>query len=72
MEREQLGDQRNDGENNFNSGDGTGQMAQPWMFMMMMCILLVVLQEYIVIHGPMNMKFVLHRYECYWHVSVSI
>jgi hypothetical protein len=31
-----LGDQRNDGENNFNSGDGTGQMAQPWMFMMMM------------------------------------
>jgi hypothetical protein len=36
MEREQLGDQRNDGESNFNSGDGTGQMAQPWMFMMMM------------------------------------
>jgi len=34
-EREQLGDQRNDGENNCNSGDGTGQMAQPWMFMMM-------------------------------------
>jgi hypothetical protein len=24
------------GENNCNSGDGTGQMAQPWMFMMMM------------------------------------
>jgi hypothetical protein len=23
-------------ENNCNSGDGTGQMAQPWMFMMMM------------------------------------
>jgi len=31
-----LGDQRNDGENNWNSGDGTGQMAQTWMFMMMM------------------------------------
>jgi hypothetical protein len=29
-----LGDQRNDGESNFNSGDGMGQMAQPWMFMM--------------------------------------
>jgi hypothetical protein len=29
-----LGDQRNDGESNFNSGDGTGQMAQLWMFMM--------------------------------------
>jgi hypothetical protein len=34
-EREQLGDQRNDGDSNFNSGDGTGQMVQPWMFMMM-------------------------------------
>jgi hypothetical protein len=34
-EREQLGDRRNDGESNCNSGDGTGQMAQPWMFMMM-------------------------------------
>jgi hypothetical protein len=33
-----LGDQRNDEESNFNSGDGTGQMAQPWMFMMMMII----------------------------------
>jgi hypothetical protein len=30
-----LGDQRNDGESNCNSGDGTGQMAQPWIFMMM-------------------------------------
>jgi hypothetical protein len=30
-----LGDRRNDGENNCISGDGTGQMAQPWMFMMM-------------------------------------
>jgi hypothetical protein len=37
-ESEQLGDQRNDGESNFNSGYGTGQMAQPWMFMMMMMI----------------------------------
>jgi hypothetical protein len=31
-----LGYQRNDGKSNCNSGDGTGQMAQPWMFMMMM------------------------------------
>jgi hypothetical protein len=30
--KKQLGDQRNDGESNCNSGDGTGQMAQPWMF----------------------------------------
>jgi hypothetical protein len=35
-EREQLGDRRNAGESNCNSGDGTGQMAQTWMFMMMM------------------------------------
>jgi hypothetical protein len=27
---------RTDGESNFNSGDGTGQMAQHSMFMMMM------------------------------------
>jgi hypothetical protein len=33
-EREQLGDRRN-GESSCNSGDGTGQMAQPSMFMMM-------------------------------------
>jgi hypothetical protein len=37
-EREQLGDRRNDGESNCYSGDGTGQMAKPWMFMMMMMI----------------------------------
>jgi hypothetical protein len=36
MEREQLGDQRNDGESNFNSGDVTDQVAQRWMSMMMM------------------------------------
>ena len=35
-EREQLGDRRNDGESSYNSGDGTAQMAQPLMFMMMM------------------------------------
>jgi hypothetical protein len=35
-ERERLGDRRNDGESSYNSGDGTGQMAQPLMFMMMM------------------------------------
>ena len=35
-EREQLGDRRSDGESSCNSGDGTGQMAQPWMVMMMM------------------------------------
>jgi hypothetical protein len=34
-EREQLGDQRNVGKSSYNSGDGTGQMAQPLMFMMM-------------------------------------
>ena len=28
-EREQLGDQRSDGESSCNSGDRTGQMAQP-------------------------------------------
>jgi hypothetical protein len=33
-EREQLGDQKNVGESSCNSGDGTGQMAQPLMFMM--------------------------------------
>jgi hypothetical protein len=33
-EREQLGDRRNVGESSCNSGDGTGQMAQPLMFMM--------------------------------------
>jgi hypothetical protein len=36
--KEQLGDRRNDGESNCNSGDGTGQMAQTWMFMMIMMI----------------------------------
>ena len=36
MEREQLEDRRNDGESNCNIGEGTGQMAKPWMFMMMM------------------------------------
>jgi hypothetical protein len=35
-EREQLGDRKNVGESSCNSGDGTGQMAQPLMFMMMM------------------------------------
>ena len=35
-EREQLGDRRSDGDSRCNSGDGTGQMAQPWMFIMMM------------------------------------
>jgi hypothetical protein len=36
--KKQLGDRRNDGENNCNSGDRTGQMAQPWMFIMMKII----------------------------------
>jgi hypothetical protein len=35
-EREQLGDQRNVGENSCNSGDGTGQMTQLLKFMMVM------------------------------------
>jgi hypothetical protein len=39
-EREQLGDRRNAGENSCNSGDGTGQMAQPLMFMMMMMMIM--------------------------------
>jgi hypothetical protein len=30
--KEQLGDRRNAGESSCNSGDGTGQMAQPLMF----------------------------------------
>jgi hypothetical protein len=34
-EREQLGDRRNVGEISCNSGDGTGQMAQPLMLIMM-------------------------------------
>jgi hypothetical protein len=33
-ERERLGDRRYVGESSCNSGDGTGQMAQPLMFMM--------------------------------------
>ena len=37
-EREQSGDRRNVGESSCNSEDGTGQMAQPLMFMMMMMI----------------------------------
>jgi hypothetical protein len=39
-EREQLGDRRNAGESSCNFGDGTGQMAQPLMFMMMMIIIM--------------------------------
>jgi hypothetical protein len=35
-EREHLGDRRNAGESSCNSGDGTGQMAQPLMFMIIM------------------------------------
>jgi len=35
-EREQSGGQRNVGESSCNSGDGSGQKAQPLMFMMMM------------------------------------
>jgi hypothetical protein len=34
-ERGQLGDRRSDGESSCNSGDGTGQMAQPWMFILL-------------------------------------
>jgi hypothetical protein len=35
-----LGDRRNAGESNYNSGDGTGQMAQPLKFMMMMMMMM--------------------------------
>jgi hypothetical protein len=37
-ERERLGDRRNVGESSCTSGDGTGRMAQPLMFMMMMIL----------------------------------
>jgi hypothetical protein len=40
-EREQSGDRRNVGESSCNSGDGTGQMAQPLMFMMMMMMIYI-------------------------------
>jgi hypothetical protein len=40
-EREQFGDQRNVGESSCNSGDGTGQMAQPLMFMMIMMMMMM-------------------------------
>ena len=42
-EREQSGGQRNVGESSCNSGDGTGQMAQPLMFMMMMIIIIIII-----------------------------
>jgi hypothetical protein len=38
-----LGDRRNGGESNCNSGDGTGQMAQPWMFIMMMMMMMLMM-----------------------------
>jgi hypothetical protein len=38
-----LGDRRNDGESNCNSGDGTGQMAQPWMFMIIMMMMMMMI-----------------------------
>jgi hypothetical protein len=38
-EREQSGDRTNDGENSCKFGYGTSQMAQPWMFMMMMMMI---------------------------------
>jgi hypothetical protein len=44
-EREQSGDRKNDGESNCNSGDRTGQMAQPWMFMMMVMMMSMRLAE---------------------------
>ena len=53
ISRVQLGDRRNDGESNRNSGDGTGQMAQPWMFMMMMVFVLKYHKPFLLIgvHG---------------------
>ena len=38
-EEEQLEDRRNIGENSCNSGDGTDQSVQSWMFMMMIVYL---------------------------------
>jgi hypothetical protein len=46
-----LGDRRSDGESSCNSGDGTGQMAQPWMFMVMMMIFLSVVEKLIKYFG---------------------
>ena len=40
-----IGRPKKDGENNCNSGDGTGQMAQPWMFMMMLNLLHLLLHH---------------------------
>ena len=35
-----MGDRRKDGESNCNSGDGTGQMAEPWMMFMIYILFL--------------------------------
>ena len=40
-ERKQSGDRRNVGESSYNSGDRTGQMAQPLMFIIMMMMTLI-------------------------------
>jgi hypothetical protein len=40
-EREHLGDRRIAGESSCNCGDGTGQMAQPLMFMMMIMMIII-------------------------------
>jgi hypothetical protein len=41
---EQLGDRRSVGESSCNCGDGTGQMAQPLMFMIMMMTIFPITQ----------------------------
>jgi len=38
-----MRDRKSDGESSCNSGDGTGQMAQPWMFMMTMMIIIIII-----------------------------
>ena len=48
-EKGKLEDQRRDGGNSCNSGDGTGQRAQPLTFMMMMMIYIYI-RIYIYIH----------------------
>jgi hypothetical protein len=41
--REQSGDRRNAGESNCNSGDGTGQIAKPLMFIIVIIIIIIII-----------------------------
>jgi hypothetical protein len=59
MEREQLENRRNEGESNCNSGDGTDQMVQNWMFMMMMVIKMMVMVVVVVMMMLLVMMMIL-------------